>query len=124
MKQINYDVVNDLYNQYIQELSKDDVCKLETKVENFSEETKILNKEETVLKYVLIVGILMLIISLSISSLIVPIFMALLLGLGFIRKLILSKKIKVNNIIIDGIESDIKAYKEYSLDNSSTFEMK
>jgi hypothetical protein len=54
MKQINYDVVNDLYNQYIQELSKDDVCELETKVEKFSEENKVLNKEETVLKYVLI----------------------------------------------------------------------
>ena len=121
--EINYDNVNDLYDEYIKGLTEDEVIELKSNIEKYTLENITYSKIKKILDIILPTFVCCILISIYLNSpisILIFSFLSLLTWIGF---RLISKEIKINKIVIEGIEKDVQKYNLYNLNNSKSFNM-
>lgn len=121
--EINYDNVNDLYDEYIKGLTKDEVIELKSNVEKYTLENIKFSKIKKILDIFLPTFVCCILISIYFASPISTLILSILSLSTWIGFRLISKEIKINDIVIEGIENDIQKYNLYNLNNKQTFDM-
>jgi hypothetical protein len=120
---IDYNVVNDLYDEYIKGLTKDEVIELNSNVEKYTLENIKNNKFKKFLEICLPTFVCCMLLSIYFLMPISTLIFTLISFFTWVWFRLVSKEIKINEIIITGIKNDLQKYNLYKLNNSQTFDM-
>jgi hypothetical protein len=114
---INYYALDIIYNEYIKGLTVDEIDELYNKIAIHSQMVNVGNAKFANLVYLNIFIILSLIISLF-TNLWTSLLLVGVLGFSLYRLYKIFSELRVNELVISGIEHDIKEYKKWKLDNN------
>jgi hypothetical protein len=114
---INYYALDIIYNEYIKGLTVDEIDELYNKIAIHSQMVNVGNAKFANLVYLNIFIILSLIISLF-TNIWTSLLLVGVLGFSLYRMYKIFSELRVNELVISGIEHDIKEYKKWKLDNN------